>query len=329
MQAKDEEMRAGETKEPAPPAAGAPPPGAAPPSDGGAPPEGGTVAAEPRRRRPATSQATFRLYAGLALGAFLAGTLLLILLLTGADRLAALGLAGGFFYAALIPLALTASLFLFGILRSYASYQGKALQGSLELGGPAVVFLLVLLLGNGLAPESSFSATVYLHGPAGRQDLPLRGQGKVFLDLGADRRDRPIGANGEAVFLGIPAEFRGRPAAIAIEADLFALAAREVAPLLQEGGIYLEVRRLDFEFRGRAQAEDGEPVAGAKVRACDREAVTTDDGSFVLLCPGAFLARENTLSVQKDGYRVWRQTIIAGSNEIVAVLVPLPAPAGG
>lgn len=325
MQPKDEEKLEGETNEDAPPAA------AAKPGKAAAPPEDTPVPAapgRPRRRRPATSQATFRLYAWLALGAFLAGTLLLILLLTGADRLAALGLAGGFFYAALIPLALTASLFLFGILRSYASYQGKALHGSLELGGPAVVFLLVLILGNGLAPEPSFTATVYLHGPEGRQDIPLRDEGVVFLDIGAHRRDPQIGKSGEAVFVEIPAQFRGRRAVIGLEAEGFALVKREEAPILQEGGIYLEIRRLDFEFRGRAQDGEGEPVSGAKVRACGQEASTTEDGSFALLCPGASLDRDNTLSVQKDGFKVWRQIVVPGSNEIVAVLAPLAAPAG-
>ncbi len=46
----------------------------------------------------------------------------------------------------LIPLALVPIGFLFGALRSYAKYTGKVMNGTLQLGGPAVLYLIILWL---------------------------------------------------------------------------------------------------------------------------------------------------------------------------------------
>jgi hypothetical protein len=125
------------------------------------------------------------LYAGLSLGSFLGFLVLIGLLLWKADRLAALGLASNFYYLILVVLGLAASGFLFGALRSYASYSGRHFGGRLELGGAVVVFLLIIILGFKLLPESlDFPITVYVHGSAGPQDLILKSSGRVLLDLG-------------------------------------------------------------------------------------------------------------------------------------------------
>ncbi len=43
--------------------------------------------------------------------------------------------------------------FLFGAMRSYATYSGKVLGGLLELGGPVVVFAMVMIGGYWLIPN--------------------------------------------------------------------------------------------------------------------------------------------------------------------------------
>jgi hypothetical protein len=118
-----------------------------------------------------------------------------------ADLLARLGLTGNLFYIVLSPMGLTATGFLFGVVRSHARYSGKQLGGMLELGGPIVAFLLVVILGFVLVkPITMFPLTVFVHGEGGLQDLVLRNSGDVLLDLNGDRRRQPIGAEGQAYF---------------------------------------------------------------------------------------------------------------------------------
>src|ERR1700722_5449367 len=131
---------------------------------------------------------------------FLCGIVLLGLLIWNANLLASLGLAGVLYYLVLLPMGLAAAGFLFGVVRSCARYSGKQLGGMLELGGPIVAFLLVVVLGFVLVkPVTTFPLTVYVHGQGRPQDL-LRNSGEVLLDLGLDRRRQPIGSEGQAYF---------------------------------------------------------------------------------------------------------------------------------
>ena len=164
-------------------------------------------------RNPSASQPWSRIapYATLSLFGFLCALVIILLLVRNADKLVALGLVGHLYFFALVPLGLSAAAFLFGALRSYARYRGKQLGGFLELGGPVVGFVLVLMLGFWLlAPASNFPLTVYLHGASGPQDLPLRGTGNVMIDTGGLRRKASIGNDGEAFFPEIPANFRDK-----------------------------------------------------------------------------------------------------------------------
>src|SRR6478735_12272429 len=58
------------------------------------------------------------------------------------------GVEGKIFYLLLIPWALASAAFLFGAMKSYASLSYKQLPNLLELGGPVVLFCLVLVGGN-------------------------------------------------------------------------------------------------------------------------------------------------------------------------------------
>ena len=130
-----------------------------------------------------------------------------------AELLSRLGLAGNLYYLVLVPMGLAAAGFLFGVLRSYARYSGKQLGGMLELGGPIVAFLLVLILGFVLVkPAATFPFTVYVQGKAGPGDIVLKNSGYVLLDLAGDRRRQPIGAEGQVYFPAVPPTFEARMA---------------------------------------------------------------------------------------------------------------------
>jgi len=89
----------------------------------------------------------------ISLVAFLCCLVFLILLIANAEKLSRFGLSQQVYYLTLVLMGLVAAGFLFGVLKSSATYVGKFWGGTLRLGGPAVVFFLVLKLGHGYAPK--------------------------------------------------------------------------------------------------------------------------------------------------------------------------------
>ena len=113
------------------------------------------------------------------------------------------------FYLLLIPWSLASAVFLFGVMRSYARYSGRHVGHTLELGGPVVLFCLVMWGGFKLVPAAppAFDLTVRAHSSDGA--VALITSGAVTLELGNTLPSQSIGPDGEANFKNVPAQFRG------------------------------------------------------------------------------------------------------------------------
>jgi hypothetical protein len=270
---------------------------------------------------PASSQwAKIAPYAVVSLVSFLLFLILLFVLVLKAEVLVALGLTGNLFYVALVPLGLFAALVLFGVQRSYAHYKGRHIGGVLELGGPVVVFLLVILGGFMLVPSPrAFALTVYVHGPAGRQDLVLRNEGHVILDLGGDRRREKIGDKGEAYFR-IPPEFRGQRVPVGVESEAYETAAPSEDLKLDTDRLYLRVRRKSGHLTGRVQDREGNAVPGASIQVAGVSVSTGPDGRFEISIPGERMKPEFSLTAAAGGYATQSHTVVANANEITIIL---------
>jgi hypothetical protein len=143
------------------------------------------------------------------------------LLIAFSDRL--VFISNAVYYVVLLPLALAAAAFLFGAMRSHARYRGTVANGTLELGGPVVVFALVMLGGLLLAnPDSTGSVTVRLTSTAGPEE-PIS-HGEVVLDLGDDRRTRSVGPDGQATFAQVPASFLSGEVGVIARVDRYRMA---------------------------------------------------------------------------------------------------------
>jgi len=118
------------------------------------------------------------------------------------------GVQGQVFYLLLLPWALSCAAFLFGAMKSYARLTYQHLGNALALGGPVVLFCLVLVGGFKLVPPApeTFDLAVRAHS----KDTPLVTSGQVTLGLpGLPHAN--IGPDGEANFKGISARFKGMP----------------------------------------------------------------------------------------------------------------------
>jgi hypothetical protein len=263
------------------------------------------------------------LYAVISLISFLCGVVLLGLMIWKAELLSRLGLAGNLYYLVLLPMGLAAAGFLFGVLRSYGRYRGKQLGGMLELGGPIVAFLLVLVLGFVLVkPATTFPFTVYVHGKAGAHDLVLKDSGYVFLDLGGYRQKEPIGENGQAIFLGIPPTFRGQEVPIGVESGAFELSDPKQKCRLDGSSIYLSVQRKAGHLSGRVQDQNGNPIPGAMIHVAGLSKVTDSVGHFEFAIPGERLQPSFDLVAEAAGYSNKHYEAVPNANELVIALAP-------
>ena len=197
----------------------------------------------------------------------------------------------------------------------------------LPLSGLLGVLVLGLLLwkagllgGSRPSLESAnFPLTAFVHGEAGPQDLVLRSQGFVLLDLGTERRREPIGDKGQVFFPEIPASFRGRSVNVALDAGDYELV--DPQPRRLDGpSLYLPVRRKPGRITGRVQYEAGHPVSGASVDVAGLSTTTDSTGRFELTIPADRLQPELVLQVVAKGYEPWHVSVVPGSNEMTATL---------
>lgn len=266
-----------------------------------------------------TIRASGLFYALLAGAAFLAGLLILVLLLFNARLLVELGLAGKLYYLVLVPLGLAAAAFLFGILKSYASYKGKVLGGALELGGPVIAFLLVLILGFWLVPDpSGFSVTLYVTVGEGSSAEPLS-RGKIMLRLRGDPRTESISPQGTAHFNGIPATLRGQKVGVQLlDASGYETTQKEIT--LDREDLSLVVHPKTAEFVGYVRTDVRAPIRSARVSVAGQGVSTDDNGYFKLTITDMKPEQSATLQVSAPGFGPKSYQVTRGGAEIIVLL---------
>jgi len=185
----------------------------------------------------------------------------IVLFILSANRLR---LPNGLFYVILIPLGVTAAAFLFGAMRSHATYKGQSSYGTLELSGPVVVLALVVLGGMFANRAETFALTVRVHGPDGPSDIVR--SGALTADLAGVRRTSTIGSDGEVVFADVPDAIEG--SAIRLFTDVPGLrAVDDTTPIVVPASHIIEFaltrRTFATAVRGTVQEANGRPVRGA------------------------------------------------------------------
>ena len=253
-------------------------------------------------------------------GVFAISLLVAVLFVAEADRLAAFGVTGSIYYMLLILLGLCTAAFLFGAMRSHAKYEGKSWYGTVKLGGPVVVFVVVVFGGAYLGkPGGAFPLVVRVHGPSGPGDV-IR-VGTITVDLGTDRRTRQVNENGEAHFNEIPAQFVDTEVRVIAEIDGYRLKDTPMRTIPSDHVIYLEVvpNLQTFIVQVTVLDANNHPVAGVAVTLDGWRApgVTDQFGTFGFNTPLP-AGKTVRLIAQKDS-RV-------GYNNYVTLTGPLTIP---
>jgi len=167
-------------------------------------------------------------YAALSLIALVVAVVIIVLLGRSSTMLGNALL----FFAAVLTLSLAASLVLFGVLRGFARYQKKAKNETLELGGSAAMFILVLILGYRLTPQptiegSTFSITVHARD---EQQRPVT-KGRLLMTVGQETKPAVLNNDGEGTFKEIANTYRDQK--VRIEAQVPQYVLREPSKLYE------------------------------------------------------------------------------------------------
>ena len=265
---------------------------------------------------PTRSQSFVPLLVATVTGA--AGIGLLLVMLGRARMLVSLGLAGHVWYVLLLLVGLAAAVTVFSLFKSYARHTGTVLSGTLELGGPTVVMLVVMVLGFYLvpAPVQPFDVTIFLHGEAGQQAMVLRNTGKLALGLGADKRLESIGDKGEVRFASIPANLRDREVALGLVDDKYELVDPNAKIRLNEEVFYVPVRPKPLGLTGYVSDDRGRPLAQARVSIAGNAAMTDQDGRFEIMLPADLPEGDRTMTIVASGYETWRAQAAPGGNPL-------------
>ncbi|MEP6927468.1 MAG: hypothetical protein ABI834_07520 [Ginsengibacter sp.] len=200
------------------------------------------------------------------------------------DKLSNIKLPVYFFL--LVIVGLIAAAFLSGALKSHAKYSGKVYGGNLELGGPVVVFALIIYMGYIFRPVAGYTnLKVTVFGTETNNELINSGMVKLLLN----KPDSQKIENGLAEFTDVPTEFEGKEVTIIPQVEGYYGIAQKIK--INNNNIPVElhlVKKPDsISISGIVINKEGETVSNAIIVFEDGFITdTTDDyGNFRLTLP--------------------------------------------
>lgn len=179
--------------------------------------------------------------------------------------------------------------------------------------GLILALLVLVLLGGWLgireivAPQT-FTATVFVHGKAGRDERILRNEGQVLLSLGGDERLSTINEKGEATFKEVPIAFAGKKVSVRIDhSQPYRPTHPDSLYLLREGAVlYVEVALQHTQrlFGKVMDFETEQWIDSVRVSVEDTAVYTDAYGWFELLLPEEKQRKFQRVSLYKPGYAI-------------------------
>jgi hypothetical protein len=115
------------------------------------------------------------------------------------------------YFFLLVICDLGATFFLASVLKSSAEYSGNVLKGNLKITGPAVIFLVILLIGYKYKPiekEDPFDLTFIVS--YFEKGIPEKQKGSIRIELDNNPRELPVDEENKVVFTNIDHRYLGK-----------------------------------------------------------------------------------------------------------------------
>lgn len=253
--------------------------------------------------------------------------------------LAAASIAIVFAAIIFIPCPTDAQYVVFRIILSLgAGGIGAAIPGFLRItfkpqimaGGGLGVFVFAYLFTPSLLDSTQkchdpFALTVYVHGENGRNDLVLKGQGQVVLDLEGDRRIEKINETGEAFFPGIPPQFHEQPVQINILPEHgIVYTATDTNDIIigKKKAINLKVTKTGLDnISGVVRDRNNLPVQEVTVTVHGIVSTTDAMGYFIMMIPKEKQQIQQKLTAYKKGYQVYEESVYPATKKEVEIVL--------
>ncbi|QLG45410.1 hypothetical protein [Costertonia aggregata] len=174
--------------------------------------------------------------------------------------------------------------------------------------------------------SDSIDFTVFVHGPNGHDDLILRNQGKVYLDLKTDRREASINEKGEATFKQVPSSVTGRAVKINIEhPEPYRPVSLDSLYRISNGAaIYLQVKLYNIGniYGNVLDSRTNKGVDSVRVSVRDAYTFTDIYGYYKLEIPSNYQKKYQNIRFEKNGYDiVQKNNIPIHTKQSVDVLI--------
>jgi hypothetical protein len=198
------------------------------------------------------------------------------------------------YFILIVLVALFATAFLAGAMRSSARYTMTGNNKTLMMSGPAVIFFVILYIGYKYRPETAerpLSLSILVTGPGRFNDL-IR-EGEVGIRIGELNYVKKISEEGIAYFPGIDADYKGRPLELFPRVAGYVLDAAGSYHLSTEDeqtNLVLTLKKATsrISIHGKVlQAGAQKGIGGAQVRfeGVDTSFVTDRSGNFYAVLP--------------------------------------------
>ncbi|QEM12768.1 hypothetical protein [Mucilaginibacter rubeus] len=191
------------------------------------------------------------------------------------------------YFFLLIFAALIASGFLFGALKAHAKYSGQLHNGTLALGGPAVIFCLIIYFGLKLSPTAdSFDIKFIVFADESKNELVDGGVLKVLFN----KPDSARVENGTVIFNDLPASLLGKRITVTpAVAGYYRQSQQVTIPLDGHTSIELHLKKKPDSLKVSGLVVDiqGQPVPDVLIVLADGQYKTNADqlGNFILILP--------------------------------------------
>lgn len=266
-------------------------------------------------------------YLAISGGALLLSILLFVGLAFFQDRLSG-QLGDRAYYILLFPLAFSTAAFLFGAMRTYAAYTHSAVDQKLELGGPAVAALLVIVAGFQLVPKGGpFEYTIFLDGAGAKPGFNSEYPAVVKLKLNNDVRTDEADEHGAADFKNIDAGFQGKEVPVELDFNGWQFASTHsnkttVKLSDKSASLAIEPDGSLSKVSGRVRDEENNRFLSGVAVSIGSTAVKTDElGYFQIDIPSDQQKREQLLSAYKEGYVIWEKRVYPETKEEIPILL--------
>lgn len=188
----------------------------------------------------------------------------------------------------------------------------------------ALYLIGILLLGFAawliFKPEKHFAMSVFIHGEAGREVVPLRQQGMLWVSLGSEKRGIALNEKGEARISDIPPSLQNKKVAVSLDASGYELIEPKPLITLSTEAVYLAVRLRMLPLSGQVKDTLGNIVTGAQVRVGEYTTQTDENGWYMLNVPRNLPEKDQQMSVDSAGYKAYQIPITLNDQPLALIL---------